>query len=126
MANNRILVADDDLILQNMLRSTLTKAGYSVSAASDGTEAVRLAREQNPDVIVLDIMMPGMDGGEVAEILKNDARTREIPVIFLSSLITEGEEKTSKEKDAASFISKPYNREKLLNEVKKLLLKQGL
>jgi two-component system alkaline phosphatase synthesis response regulator PhoP len=126
MANNRILVADDDLISQNMLRSTLTKAGYSVSAASDGLEAVRLARDQHPDVIVLDIMMPGMDGGEVAETLKNDAQTRQIPVIFLSSLITEGEEKTSDEKDAASFISKPYNREKLLNEVKKLLLKQGL
>jgi two-component system alkaline phosphatase synthesis response regulator PhoP len=125
MANNLILVADDDLISQNMLRSTLTKAGYSVSAASDGPEAVRLAREQHPDVIILDIMMPGMDGGEVAEILKNEPGTRQIPVIFLSSLITETEEKVRQDGEAASFFSKPYNREKLLNEVRKLLLKQS-
>jgi CheY-like chemotaxis protein len=124
MANKSILVADDDLISQNMLRTALTSAGYSVLAASDGLEAVRLAKEGRPDIIVLDIMMPGMDGGEVAEVLKNDAKTRRIPIIFLSSLITESEEKTVEEKEAATFLSKPYSRERLLNEVKKLILKQ--
>jgi two-component system alkaline phosphatase synthesis response regulator PhoP len=124
MANKSVLVADDDLISQNMLRTTLTSAGYSVFAASDGKEAIKLAKEELPDVIVLDIMMPGMDGGEVAEVLKSDSKTRKIPVIFLSSLITENDEKTSKNQEAATFLSKPYSREKLLNEVKKLILKQ--
>lgn len=125
MANNRILVVDDDLISQNMLRTTLTGAGYAVFAASDGPEAIKLAKKELPAVIVLDIMMPGMDGGEVAESLKSDPKTRRIPVIFLSSLITENEEKEGRKREAAGFIGKPYNREKLLNEVKKLVLKRG-
>ncbi len=119
MGNNRILIVEDNIITQNMLRTTLSNAGYHVFTASNGKEAVDLARKKIPGLIILDIMMPEMDGGEVAEILRGNPETKDIPIIFLSSLVTEREEKVRTKKDVTSFISKPYNREKLLNEVKK-------
>ncbi len=96
MGNKEILTAEDNIITQNMLR-TLSLAGYQIFTASHGKEAIDLARKKIPNLIILDIMMPEMDGGEV----------------------TEREEKVQTKKDATSFISKPYTRDKLLNEVKK-------
>ena len=117
-----ILVIDDDIISQNMLRSTLTQAGYSVIVAFNGYEGIKGASERLPDLIILDIMMPDMDGGDVAAILKNDPMTKDIPIIFLSSLITGKENKTNSKKEAIVYLSKPYNRDELLNEVKKYFL----
>ena len=119
MGKKIILIVDDDLISQNMLRTTLTGAGYSVLTASSGGEGIELAGKELPGLIILDIMMPGIDGTEAAEILRSNSRTKDIPIIFLSSLITKKEEKTADKKDIASSISKPYNRERLLNEVRK-------
>ena len=115
----KILVIDDDIISQNLLRSTLTQGGYSVIVASDGEEGIKKAVEQTPELIILDIMMPGMDGGEVAVVLRNDPQTRNIPIIFVSSLVTESHRKPNSRKDTISYLSKPYNRDELLNEVKK-------
>jgi two-component system sensor histidine kinase/response regulator len=114
-----ILVIDDDIVSQNMLRSTLAQAGYSVTVASNGEEGIKKASEQLPDLIILDIMMPEMDGGEVAIILKNDPTTKDIPIIFLSSLITGKAKKANSKKEAIVYLPKPYNRDELLNEVKK-------
>ncbi|MEW5902333.1 MAG: response regulator, partial [Acidobacteriota bacterium] len=113
MDRNEILVVDDDIISQNMVRTTLSGAGYSVITASNGMEGIKLAMEKLPNLIVLDIMMPDIDGGEVAEILRKDPKTMNIPIIFLSSLVSKEEEKTGGKKDIISFLSKPYNREKL-------------
>jgi len=120
-----ILVIDDDIITQNMLRTTLANAGYSVRVASTGEEGIRMAKEKPPSVIILDIMMPGLDGGEVANILKKDPATKDIPIIFLSSLISEKEEKIGSRNDTISFLSKPYNRDKLLNEIRKYLVQEN-
>jgi CheY-like chemotaxis protein len=125
MKTNEILVVDDDIISQNMLRTTLSGAGYSVIIAYTGMEAIKLARERLPNLIVLDIMMPDIDGGEVAEILRKDPKTMAIPIIFLSSLVLEKEERTHGNKDIVSFFAKPYNREKLLNEIRKHLYKDN-
>lgn len=121
MKKDEVLIVDDDIITQNMLRTTLGKAGYRVALASNGREAIRLANERLPGVIILDIMMPDIDGGEVAEILRKGAKTKDIPIIFLSILISKGEEKTGGKRDIVSFLSKPYNREMLLNEVRNYL-----
>jgi CheY-like chemotaxis protein len=120
-----ILVIDDDIISQNMLRSTVTQAGYPAIVASDGEEGIRKAAEELPGLIILDIMMPGMDGGEVAAILKSDPKTKDIPIIFLSSLITEKDEKTNSRKETIIYLSKPYNRDELLNEIKKYFLRKN-
>lgn len=125
MKKNEILVVDDELISQNMIKTALANAGYSVVTASNGMEGIKLATERLPNLIVLDIMMPDIDGGEVADILRKDPKTMNIPIIFLSSLISKEEEKSGGKKDIVSFLSKPYNREKLLNEVRKYLYKEN-
>jgi CheY-like chemotaxis protein len=114
----KILVIDDDIISQNMLRSTLTQAGYSVIFAGDGKEGLEKATRELPGLIILDIMMPGMDGGDVANLLKENPKTKEIPVIFLSSLV-ENEQIKSCGLNKVSFLSKPYNKDALLNQIKK-------
>jgi CheY-like chemotaxis protein len=92
----KILVIDDDVIAQNMLQSTLTTEGYSVSVASGGEEGLEKAVAELPDLIILDIMMPGMDGVDVAGFLKTNPSTEKIPIIFLSSLIMERGKKKQK------------------------------
>ena len=117
-----ILVIDDDIISQNMLISTLTKAGYSVIVASNGDLGIKAASRQRPGLIILDIIMPGKDGIEVASLLKSNPKTEKIPLIFLSSLITERGKKTKSKGDATTYLSKPYNEDELLNEVRRYFL----
>jgi CheY-like chemotaxis protein len=121
MGKKKILVVDDDVATQTMLSTTLSRAGYSVLTASSGKEAIELADRELPGLIILDIMMPGIDGIDVATILRKAPETRDIPIIFLSILIAEKQEKTDDNKAAMSFMAKPYNREKLLDEVKRFL-----
>ena len=83
MKTNEILVVDDDIIAQNMLRTSLSNAGYTVLIASTGMEAIKLATERQPVLIILDIMMPDIDGGEVAQILRKGSKTMAIPIIFI-------------------------------------------
>lgn len=122
MGKNEVLVVEDNIISQNMLKTTLSNAGYSVVTVSSGMEGIKLAAEQLPNLIILDIMLPDIDGGEVANILRKNKKTMDIPIIFISALISEAEEKSDK-KDIVSFLSKPYNRERLLNEIRKYLSK---
>ena len=119
MGEKRILAIDDDLSSLNMIRAILSKAGYEVLTASSGIEGIGVAAGKHPQLIILDIMMPGMDGSETAEQLKANQRTKDIPIIFLSALIREEEERMSKKEDTPSLIAKPIEREKLLNEVRR-------
>jgi CheY-like chemotaxis protein len=113
-----ILVVDDDKVLLKMLESLLFREGYSVIPVSRGKEAIRIAKERNPSLVILDIMMPDIDGCEVANILKNDPETMNIPIMFLSSLITKYEEKNSRDKNNICLMPKPYNREDLLEKIR--------
>jgi two-component system sensor histidine kinase/response regulator len=121
MSGKEILIVEDEIITQNMLKTALANAGYVPIVAASGAEAIQLAKERVPSLIVLDIMLPDIDGGEVASLLKKDPKTKAIPIIFLSALISEADEKVAAKNDVASFLSKPFNREKLLNEIKKYL-----
>ena len=119
--SQKILVIDDDMVTQNMLVSTLTKAGYSVIVASNGNLGLEAASSQLPGLIILDIIMPGKDGIEVASILKRDPKTDKIPIIFLSTLITERGKKSKSHDDSITYLSKPYNVDELLSEIRKYL-----
>jgi len=121
METKKILVVDDDKVTLKALESILMRAGYTVTPISLGKEAIRIARTDSIDLIILDIMMPDMDGGEVAHTLKNDPETQDIPIIFLSSLITKNEEKSSSKRDGICLISKPYDREELLYQIRKYI-----
>jgi CheY-like chemotaxis protein len=120
----KVLIADDEPINVTILKAFLSKAGYLVLTAENGADALEIAKAQTPDVIVLDIMMPGLDGTEVAAALKKNPRTRAIPVILLSSLVSNQEERSNVTKDFVSYLSKPVNAEKLLNEIKRCLMRR--
>jgi DNA-binding response OmpR family regulator len=97
------------------------RAGYLVIPLSLGREAPKIAKERSPDLIILDIMMPDMDGGDVAFILKNDPETKNIPIMFLSSLVTKREEQSSSKKLGIYFMAKPFETDELLKQIKKYL-----
>jgi len=118
----KILVIDDDIITQNILVSMLTKAGYSVIVASDRDLGIQAASKQLPDLIILDVIVPGKDGIDVASFLGRNPRTKGIPIIFFSALIPERGKRTKTKSDTFSYISKPINKDELLNEVKKYFL----
>ncbi len=121
MENGRILVVDDDKLTLRTLERILIRAGYSVIPLSLGREAIKVAKDRSPGLIILDIMMPDMDGGDVASVLKSDPETKNIPIIFLSSLVTEREEQSSSKKHGLYFMSKPFERDKLLRKIRNTL-----
>ncbi len=118
----KILIVDDDPVTLKMLEKILLSAGYCVAKATNGKEALYIADDFLPDLITLDIVMPVMDGTETIELLKKNPRTKNIPVIFLSSLITKKDE-LGKFAKSKGYLAKPIVREKLLKEIEKCLEK---
>lgn len=117
-----ILVVDDEKDVLLILEKILTAKGYSVITATNGTNAIALAKSQHPDLIILDIVMPGMDGGEVSAKLQEHPLTRSIPVIFLTALLTKREEYQEKYTINSNIIfAKPIDTEELLAQIEELL-----
>jgi CheY-like chemotaxis protein len=102
----RILLADDDRLLRTAAVTTLRRGGFEVLAAADGEEAVALARAERPDLILLDLVMPRVDGFAALARIKDDPTTREIPVIVLSNLGAESDVCGAREAGAAGFFIK--------------------
>ena len=120
----KLLIVDDEPDAVLILAKTLSARGYEVNTAGRGRQAVMLAKAEKPDLILLDILMPDMDGTQVAAALQEDTTTKNIPVIFLTCLITKKtQEIVSRYHDANryAFISKPYDLDKLLGEIDRLL-----
>ena len=101
-----ILLAEDDRILRKAGEATLRKRGYAVIAAVDGEDALAKAREHKPDLILLDVIMPKLQGFEVLASLKSDAATRDIPVIMLSNLQDESDVRKATEGGALDYLVK--------------------
>ncbi len=116
-----LLVVDDNHLNVEPLCDLLEAMGYRVASAYDGATALELVRERPPDLILLDIMMPGMNGFEVCRQLKADSRTAKIPVVFVTAL-SEAEEKVEAiEAGGDDFLTKPFNRTLLLARIRSLL-----
>ncbi len=101
-----ILLAEDDRILRKAGEATLKKRGYAVIAAVDGEDALAKAREHKPDLILLDVIMPKLQGFEVLASLKSDAATRDIPVIMLSNLQDESDVRKATDAGALDYLVK--------------------
>jgi two-component sensor histidine kinase/CheY-like chemotaxis protein len=117
----RILIADDSNANLRLLSEILAESGYVVRQASDGAAALRLARSDPPDLILLDIMMPLLDGFDVCRFLKAGAETRDIPVVFMTSLSETRDKVKGFKIGAADYITKPFQAEEILARVKTLL-----
>jgi len=113
-----ILVVEDDANLLDVVRYNLVKEGYNVLAATDGQEAVSVAREQKPDMMILDIMLPYLDGLEVCRILRKETN---VPILMLTAKAAEIDKVVGLEVGADDYVSKPFSLRELLARVKAML-----
>lgn len=125
MAKERILVVDDEEDILELLKFNLTKDGYSVISTTTGEKAVELARAELPELILLDLMLPGMDGLEVAKFLKQTPETRSIPIVMLTAKGEESDVVTGLELGADDYVTKPFSPKILLARVKAVLRRKG-
>ena len=118
---HRVLAVDDDPVIQRLLEVNLEMEGYEVRLASDGLQAVDAARDFRPDVILLDVMMPNMDGWEACATIKQDADFAETPVVFLSARAQDADVERGSELGAAAYITKPFDPIDLLDLIAELV-----
>ena len=104
-----VLIADDERPIRLLCQVNLALAGMQVLQASDGEEAIELARSSAPDLILLDLMMPRVDGWTVAEELGVDERTRDIPIVFLTARATAGDRRRAENVGALGYVLKPFD-----------------
>lgn len=117
----KILVADDSPTIVAMIKDVLTEAGYDTIEAPDGQTALEKAKKEKPDLIILDLMLPKIDGYKVCAMLKFDRLYEKIPVIILTARGGESDKEMGKEVRANSYITKPFEPQDLLDKIKKLL-----
>lgn len=126
MAKEHILVVDDEEDILELVRYNLSKEGFRVSTVLSGEEALKAARSSQPDVILLDLMLPGVDGLEVCRLLKQDPKTQHIPVIMLSAKGEEADIVTGLELGAADYITKPFSPRILLARLRAVLRRRAI
>lgn len=117
----RILIVDDDPVILRLLQINFRLEGYDVDAASRGDEALRRAREAMPDVVVLDIMMPGVDGFDVLRQLKEDPTSRDVPVILLSARAQDEDRRRGYALGVEEYVTKPFDPAHLVEMVRRVL-----
>ena len=125
MAKQKILAVDDEEDILELLRFNLTKEGFSVVCAASGEEGLKTDHSQRPDLILLDLMLPGMDGLEVARRLKKEEATKDIPVIMVTAKGEEADIVTGLEVGAEDYITKPFSRKVLIARVRAMLRRKA-
>ncbi len=118
MNKKRILVVDDEVDLVETVRFSLELEGYEVLVAYNGEEALNQARKENPDLILLDLMLPKLDGYKVCRLLKFDERYKHIPILMLTAKTQEKDKATGMETGANEYITKPFEMDELMKKVK--------
>ena len=121
MANERILVVDDEEDVLELVRYNLDKNGYKVITTASGEQAIIEAGGKTPDLIILDLMLPGIDGLEVCRKLKSDVKTERIPIIMLTAKGEETDIVTGLELGADDYVTKPFSPKVLIARIRRLL-----
>jgi DNA-binding response OmpR family regulator len=122
----RVMAVDDDHVIRGLLEVNLDMEGYEVITASDGQDALDKALADPPDLILLDVMMPNLNGWQVAEALQADARTKHIPIVFLSARAMEADVDKGTGLGAASYVTKPFDPIDLMELVAQLLQERNI
>jgi DNA-binding response OmpR family regulator len=123
MSSKKILIVDDEVQLVEMVKLRLEANGYSVITACDGQEGLDKARIEKPDLIILDLMLPKIDGYKVCRMLKFDEKYKNIPIILFTARAQQEDEKLGKEVGADAYITKPFEPQVLLDKIKALISK---
>lgn len=122
----RVMAVDDDQVIRGLLEVNLEMEGYDVVTAFDGQDALDKALADPPDLILLDVMMPNLNGWQVAEALQADERTKRIPIVFLSARAMEADVQKGTTLGAASYVTKPFDPIDLMELVGRLLEDRGV
>jgi CheY-like chemotaxis protein len=120
----KILLVEDNEMNRDMLSRRLIRSGYEVVMAVEGEEGVALARSDTPDLVLMDMSLPVLDGWEATRILKSDPATREIPVIALTAHAMSGDREKAREAGCDDFDTKPVEYPRLLSKIEGLLQKR--
>ncbi len=123
MAAKKILIVDDEPLMVETINFSLTHEGFTCLVAYDGIEAIKKAREEDPDLIILDIMLPKMNGYKVCRLLKFDERYKHIPVIMLTARTQQKDREMGLETGADEYITKPFDMDKLIKLINHYLEK---
>jgi two-component system alkaline phosphatase synthesis response regulator PhoP len=118
---NTILVVDDEQDLLDLIEYNLMKEGYNVHTADNGIDGIKTAKKYNPDLILLDIMMPRMDGLEVCDLLKEDENLKDTPIVFLTARGDEKTEVKGLDMGADDYLTKPISTTKLISRINAVL-----
>lgn len=125
MYKSKILVVDDEKDIVELIRYNLEKEGYRVIAAFDGTQAIKCAEKDLPNLIMLDLMLPGLGGLEVCRILKQNEKTAHIPILMVTAKSTETDKVVGLELGADDYVTKPFSPRELVARVKAILRRIG-
>jgi two-component system cell cycle response regulator DivK len=117
----RVLVVEDDLDNRRIVVKVLTSAGHQMLEATDGASAIAVARREHPDVIIMDLALPGMDGWEASRRLKADPQTADIPIIALTAFAMRGDEERAREAGCDAYLSKPCRPQAIRDAVQRFL-----
>jgi len=124
MAGKKILIVDDDVKMLRLVSDLLSHEGFDVITASNGNDGIKLAAERIPDLIILDVMMPEKDGGQIGRELSENNKTKNIPIVFLSSLITENDVgETGGKVAGVLYLSKSMDKKEFVKKIKEVLQK---
>ncbi len=121
MAREKILLVEDDKDISELVRYNFEKEGYTFVAVGSGEKAFDLVRRESPQLIILDLMLPGMDGLDVCKILKNDDRTKQIPIVMLTAKSEESDVVVGLQLGADDYVTKPFSPKVLIARVKAIL-----
>lgn len=119
--SKRILIVEDKEDLREMLRDYLTASGYEVIEAVDGVEAVALARSEHPDLILMDIQLPTLDGYEATRLIKADPEIESTQIVAISSFAMKGDQEKARASGCDGYVTKPYSPVKLLAMIRSIL-----
>lgn len=117
---HRVLVVDDDLVIRQLIGINLELEGFEVHMAADGEEALRQAVEVMPDVVVLDVMMPRLDGLQVARRLREDARTQGMRLVLVSARAQAADLQRGEDMGVDAYVTKPFEPDELVSVVRRL------
>ena len=121
----KILIAEDERDIRDLVAFTLRFAGHEVAVANNGEEAVSMAAQVNPDLILMDVRMPRMTGYEACKVMKADPNLKDIPIVFLTARGQESEIQQGLEVGAEEYLLKPFAPDQLTSRVKAILVKFG-
>jgi DNA-binding response OmpR family regulator len=123
MSSRKILLVDDEVDLVETVRFSLEGEGYQVLVSFNGEDALNKARTEKPDLILLDLMLPKLDGYKVCRLLKFDERYKHIPILMLTAKTQEKDKILGKETGADAYITKPFDMDELMEKIKTYLNK---